>query len=316
MRVFHNSSTSSISNNWFSNSLISSLYSWLLLYLYLNSLLINSWLNYSLFIIFISWYIYSLSSCSILIYSVSSDWISVNYLIRGILEINLNLFSFSNWLDKSISNVLISWESVISSTWIILSLNWSINNRKGSSDILRWLNSDLLSDSSYSRFNKIVIYYLITRYLYIFNSIFLSELSWSCYWVSIDYSIWLSLELRCQFLSYSSNRWLNNDFLSSWLNHLLSNYSWFSYYSLSDNFWFSRNSLSNDSWLYSDSFGFYFCISQKWLNILSITYTGLYFRNSISKEKHYCYYFIYHLLNKLFISLFFFWIYVFFFNLY
>ena len=262
MRVFVDNSAVSWSNNWSCLSFIGLVNWFLFLNLNFNSLLINSWSNNSLFVVFISININSLYSRSVLVNSISGDWISVNNLIRRILIINLNILFFQNWLDVWLSNVLISRKGIISNLWVVLYLNWSLNSWKSSSNILRRSYSDLFIDSSYSWFNEIRVNDLISFNLYVFDYLSLFELSWSCYWVSVYDSVFLFHKLWCQFLSNSSNRWLNHNFLSGWFNNLLSNYSWLSNYSFSDDLWFSRNSLSNDSWLNSNVFGSYFSISQ------------------------------------------------------
>lgn len=176
--------------------------------------------------------------------------------------INLNILFFQNWLDIWLSNVLISWKGVISNLWVVLNLYRSLNGWKSSSNVLRRSYSNLFIDFSYSWFNKVRVNDLVSFDLYVFDYLSLFELSWSSYRVSVYDSVFLFLESWSQFFSDSSNRWLDNDFLSGWFNNLLSNNSWLSDDSLSDDLWFSRNSLSDDSWLNSNVFGSYFCISQ------------------------------------------------------
>lgn len=193
---------------------------------------------------------------------MSGDWFSINDLIRRVLVVNLNRLFFFNRLDVSLSDVLISRKIIISSLWVVLDLYWSLNGWKSSSNGLRRLYSYLLLDSSYSWLDKVTVVDLISFYLYVSYSLFLSELGLSCDWVSVNEFVFLFNELRSDFFSDSSNRRLNDNFLSSRLNDLLSDDSWISYYSLSDDLWLSRNSLSNDSWLNSNIFGSYFGISQ------------------------------------------------------
>lgn len=257
-----NDSTVSWSNNRSGLSLISFVNWFLFLNLNLNSLLVNSRSNYSLFVVFVTINIDSLDSWSVLVNSVSSDWISVNNLIRRILIINLNILFLQNWLNVWLSNVLISWKGVISDLWVVLYLYRSLNGWESSSNVLRRSYSNLFIDSSNSWLNKVRINNLVSFNLYVFGYLSLFELSWSSNWASVYNSVLLFLECWSQFFSDSSNRWLDNNFLSSWFNNLLSNNSWLSNYSLSDNLWFSRNSLSDDSWLNSNVFGSYFCISQ------------------------------------------------------
>ena len=198
------------------------------------------------------------------------------------MVVDLNLLSLSDGLNVGLGDVLVGRESEISHCWVILSLNWSIDGWESSSDVLRGLNSDLLSHSSHSWLNEVTIDHLVSFHLYVFDGIFLSELGCSCDWVSVDDSVGLSLKLRSQIFPYSGNGWLNNYFLSGWLNDLLSDHSGLSDDSLCDDLWFGRNSLSDDSWLNSNSFGFYLCISHKSLHVLLPICSGLYFTHCIS----------------------------------
>ena len=99
----------SCSLNWSSDNLICSLHWGRWLDLNLNSLLINSWSNNSLFVVSISSYINSLISTSLLNNWLSGNWISINNFVRSIYKLNLNIFFLFNWLDISLSDILVSW---------------------------------------------------------------------------------------------------------------------------------------------------------------------------------------------------------------
>lgn len=116
-------------NYWSCDCFICLVFWFSLLYLNLNSFLINCRSGYFLFIISISRNINSLYSFSCLNYSFSCNWISCYNFIRLINVINLNLFFLGNWLNISLSYVLICRKCITSWCRIISSLNRSINSR-------------------------------------------------------------------------------------------------------------------------------------------------------------------------------------------